>query len=120
MLTDPQSITISGNAKSLAAVARGSNSSTYRSDDGAWELRVFHTYGKRTRRTFQLRSTKTAADPLTAGINVVAGASMTVSFDVPSTAFFTNAELKADMDGLLAYLTASSGAKITALLGGES
>lgn len=120
MLADPQSITISGAAKSLPAVDRGSNRSVYKTDDGVFELRVFHTYGKRVRRTYQLRHTKTAADPLTAGINVVAGASLNVSFDVPATAFFSNAELKADMDGLLAYLSASSGAKITSLLGGES
>jgi hypothetical protein len=33
---------------------------------------------------------------------------------------FTNAELKQYVDGYLAYLTASSGAAITKLLGGES
>jgi hypothetical protein len=32
----------------------------------------------------------------------------------------TNAEIKQVVDGLAAYLTASSGAKVTSVIGGES
>jgi hypothetical protein len=45
--------------------------------------------------------------------------SMNVVIDVPDTGY-TAAEAKQIVDALTAYLTASSGANVTKLIGGES
>lgn len=44
---------------------------------------------------------------------------VTITVDVPVTGY-TIVEQKQVVDGLIAYLSASSGAKITQLLGGEN
>lgn len=119
-LADPQSVTINAVAQTLPRVSTGTNTSEYKKDDGTVSLSVTHQYGRRTRRTGQLRHKKIAADPLTAGINVEAGVSITLVVDTPKVNFYSNTELKQIIDGFLAYYTASSGAKVTQLLGGES
>ena len=45
--------------------------------------------------------------------------SVSLTVDAPLTGY-TVAEVKQIVDGLTAYLTASSGAKVTQLLGGEA
>nr|UJQ85976.1 MAG: hypothetical protein 2 [Leviviridae sp.] len=119
-LSDPQSVTINAVANSLPRVSTGQNVSEYRKDDGNVILAISHQYGRRTRRAVRLQHKKIAADPLTAGINVEASMSVTLVIDTPKTAFYTNTEAKQIADALLAYLTASSGAKVTSVLGGES
>ena len=121
--TDPQTLTItgvnSGSAVNLPKVSAGVNASTYRSNDGTEQITVSSSYGKRTRRTFRVDFKKIAADPFASGINREFSLSTYLVVDVP-TVGFTVAEQKAVIDGMLASLSASSGAKITALLGGEN
>lgn len=119
MLADPQSITVNSVAISLPAVSRGADTSRYASADGNTKLTLQHSYGKRTRRVVRLDFKKIAADPLNAGLNLEFSGSCYLVFDLPVVGY-TAAEAKLQSDGFLAYLTASSGAKITALLGGES
>lgn len=119
MLADPQSVTINSVANSLPAVARGINQSSYQKDDGNVVLSVSHQYGKRTRRTVRLDFSKIAADPLVSAQNIKYSMSTYLVIDTPITGF-TVAEAKLVVDGLTAYLTASSGAKVTSVLGGES
>ena len=119
MLTDPQSVTINAVANSLPAVARGTNSSVYAKDDGNVKLSISHSYGKRTRRTVRLDFRKIAADPLISSQNIIYSMSTYLVIDTPITGF-TVAEAKQIVDALTLYLTASSGAKVTSVLGGES
>lgn len=119
MLADPQSVTINAVAQSLPAVARGVNTSAYQKDDGTVKLSISHNYGKRTRRTCRLDFSKIAADPLVSSQNIKYSMSAYLVVDTPITGF-TVAEAKQVVDGLTAYLTASSGAKVTSVLGGES
>jgi len=67
----------------------------------------------------RLDNSKIAADPLLAGVNVKAGMSAYLVVDVPATGYDAAAQ-KAVVDGFLAYLTASTGAKVAQLLGGEN
>lgn len=117
--SDPQSITISGTANSLPRTGSGSASGTFVKDDGTVKLSVSHTYGKRTRRLIRVDHRKIAPDPLQPATNVPYTASVYMVVDAPS-AGYSNAELKAIVDGFTAYLTASTGARVTQLLGGES
>lgn len=119
MLADPQSVTINSVANSLPAISRGENNSTYQKDDGNVALKVSHNYSKRTRRTVRLDFSKIAADPLISAQNIKYSMSAYLVIDAPITGF-TIAEQKYIVDALTAYLTASSGAKVTSVLGGES
>lgn len=116
---DPQSVTINAVAISMPRTSSGVNSGVFTSADGLTRQSVSNTYGKRTRRAIRLDSSKVAADPLLPAQNVKLSASWYLVCDAP-VAGYTNTELKQQADGFLAALTASSGAKITQLLGGEN
>lgn len=116
---DPQSVTINAVANSLPRVSSGVNTGAFKKDDGNVALEVSHSYGRRTRRTIKLVHRKVAADPLLSGANNEYSMSTYIVVDVP-TVGYTVAEAKQVVDGLTAFLTASSGAKVTQLLGGEN
>jgi hypothetical protein len=116
---DPQSVTISGTAISLPRTSFGTNSGGFQSADSLTKLSINHVVGSRARRVIRLDNSKIAADPLAAGINVKAGMACYLVVDVPSTGYDTTQQ-KAVIDGFLAYLTASTSAKVAQLLGGES
>lgn len=117
--TDPQSVTINAVANSLPRVSSGINQGSFRKDDGTVALTVSHQYGSRTRRTIRLDHQKFAADPLVSSTNVLRSMSAYVVVDVPVQGY-TIAEQKQIVDALTAYLTASTGARVTQLLGGEN
>jgi hypothetical protein len=116
---DPQSVTINAVAISLPRTSSGDNKGAFKSNDGNTGLSVSHQYGKRIRRQIRLDSSKVAADPLLAGVNVRASMSAYLVVDTPVTGY-TVAEAKQVVDALVAYLAASTGARVTQLLGGEN
>lgn len=114
---DPQTF----NALTLARTGFANNSSdpsTFTTSDGTSKLSIQHNYGKRTRRTIRIDFSKIAADPLISSQNIKYSMSAYLVVDIPITGF-TVAEAKAQVDALTAYLTASTGARVTQLLGGE-
>jgi len=116
--SDPQSVTINAVANSLPRVGLGNGTGDFKKDDGTVELKFAHSYGKRTRRTVRLNFSKIAADPLISAQNIRYSMSAYLVVDVPITGF-TVAEAKQIVDALTLYLTSSSGANTTKLLGGE-
>lgn len=116
---DPQSVTINAVAQTLPRVSSGPTSGTFQKDDGNVKLLVSHASGKRNRRTIRLDHRKIAADPLLGSVNIEYSMSAYLVVDVPKIGY-TVAEAKQIVDALTAYLTASSGAKVTQLLGGEN
>jgi hypothetical protein len=117
--SDPQSVTISAVPISLPRVSSGENAGSFKSSDGLTELKVQHSFGRRTRNSIRLISTKISADPFIPAQNVRVSSSVTLVVDHPNNGY-TAAELKAMADALVAYLAASSGAKVTQLVGGEN
>jgi len=115
---DPQSVTINAIANTLPRVSTDGRTGIFQKDDGTVQLTVSHIIGKRNRRTIRLDHKKIAADPLTAE-NTYYSMSTYIVVDVPPVGY-TVAEAKQVVDGLTAYLTASSGARVTQLLGGEN
>lgn len=116
---DPQSVTIASVANSLPRVSSGQNASIYQSGDGLIKLTVSNSYGKRNRRTIRLDHQKIAADPFSSNqlkYNVAAY----LVVDVPPVGGYTVAQQKEVVDALVAYLSASTGARVTQLLGGEN
>lgn len=119
MLTDPQSVTISAVAYSLPRTSTGSNTASYADSTGVLSLTIAHTYAKRIRRAIKFVWSKIAADTLNPTLNTKSSMSMTLVFDLPPTGF-TLAEQQAVVAGVMTYLTASTNAKVTSVLGGES
>jgi len=117
--TDPQSVTIGGVTSSLPRTGSGPNTGTFKSNDGLITLQVSSQYGKRTRRTLRLEHSKVAPDPLISSTNVKYSATVYMVVDTPVTGY-TVAQQKEIVDAFAAFLTASSGANVTKLLGGEN
>jgi hypothetical protein len=113
--SDPQTVL----TQTLPRTGSSSDSGSFTKDDGTRKLEISHFYGKRTRRVMKFTDTKNAADPLNPTLNKPYSMSATLTVDVPPFGY-TVAEAKVITDGLVAYLTASSGARVTQLLGGES
>lgn len=116
---DPQSVTVVGGAVSLPRTSSGVNSGTFQSSDANTKLSVASTYGKRTRRTARLDLRKIAADPLSTAYNAQYSMSAYIVIDVP-TLGYTTADEVTNVAGLLTWMTATSNANLTKLLGGES
>lgn len=118
---DPQSVTIgtTPGTVTLPRTGMGPSSGSFSSADGLTDLTISQQYGKRTRRTVRLDFQKTAADPLVTGNNTVYSASCYVVLDVP-TSGFSAAEQKDLVVALANYLTASTNANTTKLVGGEA
>lgn len=119
MFADPQSVTINAVAQTLPRTSSGSNSGIFTTNDGLVKLSVQHSYGARNRRVIRLDHRKVGADPLLSGVNNEYTMSVYAVVDVPKVGY-TVTEQKQVIDGFLAALSASSGAKITQLLGGEN
>lgn len=116
---DPQVVTVSAVAQTMARTAPGSFEGRFVTADGLYVLGIKHRLSNRPRDEIRLDVTKVAADPLLAGVNARKSLSVYLAVDAPDFGF-TTVEKKAVVDGFLAYLTASSGAKVTQLLGGEN
>jgi hypothetical protein len=116
---DPQSVTINSVAQTLPRISSGVNAGAFQKDDTTVKLSVSHQYGSRSRRVIRLDHSKIAADPLVASTNVRLSMATYLVVETPATGY-TIAEAKQVVDALVAYLTASTGAKVTQLLGGEN
>jgi len=116
---DPQTLTINAVANALPRTSSDVNAGQFTKDDGTVTLRVSHQYGRRTRRLIRVDHKKVAADPFLSGVNTQYSMSVQLVVDVPPVGY-TVAEQKQIVDALTAYLSASSGARATQLLGGEN
>lgn len=119
MFSDPQTLTINAVANPLPRISSGVNSGIFSKDDGNVKLSFSHQYGKRNRRQIRVDFRKVAADPLATGYNKEYSMSTYLVVDHPPVGFSIT-EQKQIVDALTAYLTASSGANVTKLLGGEN
>ena len=118
MFSDPQAVTVNTVAYTLPRVGVGPSAGSFSKDDGTIKLGVSHLYGKRTRRQARVDLSKVAPDPLISSTNIKHSMSAYIVVDVPPTGF-TIAEQKQLVDGLTKWLTDTTGANTTKLLGGE-
>lgn len=119
MFSDPQSVTISSVAQSLPRVSTDGMSSTYSKDDETIRLSVQHqtTTKGRVRRTVRMDVSKIAADPFVANQSRKVNSAYYVTIDEPADGVFSNAELLANMKGLVGW---STDANLTKVIAGES
>lgn len=118
MFADPQSITISAVPISLPRVSSGVNAAAYASADSTLKFAISNAYGRRNRRTVRMEHSKIAADPLTSANSRYSMTSYLV-IDTPLVGY-TVTEAQAVIAGFTAWLTASSGANVAKVLGGEN
>lgn len=118
MYTDPMVVTISGAAKSMNRTGSTANGGSFSTADRAVRVDVAHTYGTRTRHLFKITVDTLVPNPLISGQNVQQSMSAHLVVNVPNG--YDTTTSKGVVDGLLAYLTASSGVAVTKLIGGES
>lgn len=118
---DPQSITINAVANSLPRVGSGVGVGTFAKDDQTVILNIAQRKTQKGRMQSRARvdHKKIAPDPFNGALNASYGLSVTLVVDHEMSGY-TITEKKQVVDGVLAYLTASSGANILRLLGGES
>jgi hypothetical protein len=118
MFADPQSVTISGTAKSLPRVSSGDFSGQFRASDGAYNLTVKHSQGRKDRSVIRLDSKKLGSNPLDPTKNLPYTASAYVVLEAPAGGQgYTSVELEDLTKGLVAYLSA---ANVTKFVGKES
>jgi len=117
---DPQSLTIVGGVTSFPRTSSGVNSGGFTSADGYNKLNVGSQYGpQRVRRTARLDLAKVAANPFDSSVNARYSMSAYLVVDVPLVGY-TTADIVTNTSGLLTWLTASTNAKLTQLMGGEN
>lgn len=119
MLSDPQSLTISGTAVSLPRIPADGRSGRFRNSDGSLTLSISHSGGKRERSMVRLDRSKIGEDVLdpTKMRNFLGSAWLVV--DVPMNGVgFTDAEIEADVKALCSLI--SSGTFLSKFLGKEA
>jgi hypothetical protein len=117
MFSDPQSVSVSGSAKSLPRVSVGANTASYKSADGNLTYTISHSYGKRVRRNVRLDFRKVAADPLLDGVSRPYSMFAYIVVDHPDIGF-SNAEMEANTKALIDELAEAG--NLTKIFGGES
>lgn len=116
---DPQTINaIASGPTSLSRVSMGINTVTFGSSDGTVKLSVASTYGKRVRRTARLEHRKVAADPYLTSTNTPFSGTAYLVTDFPVVGYTVAQQLEVAAC-LNAWLSASTNAQLTKILGGE-
>lgn len=116
--SDPQTVTINAVAQTLARTGFGVDTGAFTEDVGEYKLLISHNYGKRARRTIRLESKKTDADVMDSSLMVPYTMAAHLTVDTPLVGYDLT-EQSDIVEGFLAYLSASSYANVTKLLGGE-
>jgi hypothetical protein len=119
--SDPQSVTISGSAATMPRISSGVNTGAFQTADGGVKMTIAHASNRsRARRTLRLDYRALVPDVINPEVNRITTASVYVVVNVPEDGSMPLATQKGLVDALVAYLTASSGARVTQLLGGEN
>jgi hypothetical protein len=81
--SDPLTFAIDGAPRTLNRISVSENKSVYRSDDGAYEVTISHSYGKRNRHLFRLDRVTFSADVFDPSKNVRNSFGVYVVVDTP-------------------------------------
>jgi hypothetical protein len=103
MFTDPQTVTVSTIAKSLARTESGDHTGAFESTVDGLVLSVSHALARRNRSTVRLDCNKTSADPLVPSTNRPYSMSVYLVLDCPPQGFST-AEVTANAKALVDWL----------------
>lgn len=117
---DPQSVTVSGSAKSLPRTGTSLSAGTFTSNDREYTLKVSHQNGSRLRHMARLEQATVVASPTVPSQNENVSMSVHIVIDTPRNGVLSTAEIKAVADALVGWASASSGANIAKLIAFEN
>lgn len=117
-LSDPQSIVIGANTRTLARTSTQPSESVYTDLDNGVAFKAAHTVAKRRQSMIRIDLSKIAADPLTA-VNQRLQASAWLVINAPLSGF-SRTELKELAVALATWATAGSSANLLKVLGEET
>lgn len=115
-LADPQSITVSGTAKTLARTGASLNEGIFSTADGEIVMTVRHDSSRRTRHIVKVQKTLIVADPLFPTQNQSVSYSAAVTLDHPKNGVVA-ADIIALGNALVAWATSGN---LTKVVGGEN
>lgn len=115
-LADPQSVTISGSAKSLPRIGQSLSEGLFQTADGDVIMTVRHDSSRRTRHIVKLQKSLIVADPLFPSQNQTVSYSCAVTLDHPKNGVVA-ADVIALGNALIAWATS---ANLTKVVGGEN
>lgn len=117
---DPQSIKVDGtNTVSLPRVNTGDYQSEYLSEDGTIRLKIQTVNGRRKRQQIRVDLTKITTDPFDTTQNIEISSSIYLQIDRPLSGF-TNTDMLKAIEGLVAFLSASTYSAVKKALASES
>lgn len=119
MLADPQSITIASNTLTLPRKLTGTDLGQFRDSDNRIEVQTSAQKNGRVRTVVRLVQQKVTTDPLVSTTNVVVGDTIALTINRPS-AGYSDADVLAQVKGMIAWLTASSDAVLKKIIAGEN
>jgi len=119
VLSDPQSIVYAAVTKSLPAISRGADNSSYQLNDSGtvYNLTVSHQFAKRNRCVVRLRRDAYVSDPLIPANSQLASMTATLTVDYPTTGL-TVSDAAALGKALTDYLGTTG--LLTRISGGET
>jgi len=113
-------VTVNAVAQNLKRTSMGTNSGEFKTNDGTHRLTINHSLGGSNQRMIRLDRIQTVANPLSTGEFLEVADAIWLVSKSPKVGLLTVTTQKQLVDGFITYLTASSGAALTQLLGGES
>lgn len=117
---DPQKVKVDGATEvELPRVDTGNFASEYLSADGAIRLKLATANGRRKRHTARIDLSKVIASTVTPSQNEEVSSSIYLVIDRPISGY-TNEDLRKAVEGLVAFLSATSYSATKKLLGSES
>lgn len=120
MFADPQTLTVNSVAKSMPAISRNGTSSIYQTADGVYRMRISHDIqAKKERHLVEVIRQEIAADPYSE-LQLDAQLKVQLVIDNPTRSLISDTEIVYVVNAFAAWMTASSSAAITKVLGNES
>lgn len=120
MFADPQTITVNADPKVMPAISRSGYESRYGTAQGVYALRVSHDLqAKKERHLVEFSRKDLVTNPYSA-LQQDAILKVQLVIDNPNWGLISDTEITYVVAGLCAWLTASSNANVTKLLGNES
>lgn len=115
-LADPQSVTVSGSAKTLARVGMTLDKGSFQDATSEFLFSVEHSSTRRTRHSVVLQKKAIVTDPLVPSVNLPVSYSARITLDLPKNGVAV-ADVVALGNALVAWATSPN---LTKVVGGES
>lgn len=119
MLADPQSLTIGSATLTLPRKLTGTDLGQFRDTDNVVEVQTTAQKNGRIRTVARLQQQKVTTDPLVATTNVMVSDTIALTINRPRNGY-TDADVLAQVKGLIGWLTASSDAVLKKIIAGEN